>query len=140
MGKIMSVGKLQKGGYTHEDVSACSEVDDAVEADLLVDRSPPTGTETDTLCRGRNACSSFTPRPYLMMWCSPGAAVGAGRAETRCKSASAAAEGMETFIGYGVWKNKVKKIIRATSCGVGYGLLRDRQQQQRCALGSVVWE
>ena len=73
----------RKGLYALE-VSGCSEVDVGARVDLVEVRSTG-GIETDTtlLCRGRSTCASFMSRPYLMMPSSPGAAVGAGKAEAR---------------------------------------------------------
>lgn len=46
-----------------------------------------------------------------------GAAMGAGKAETSGKSASAAAQGIETFIGYG-WKQE-RRLAAVVSRGAG---------------------
>jgi hypothetical protein len=95
--------------YTHEggagDEEACTGAPSS-NTTLSVMRS---------LCRGSKPRASSTPRPYLMMLSSPGAAVGAGKAVTNGKSASAAAQGTETFIGCGTSSRMMNAVKTAGS-------------------------
>jgi hypothetical protein len=85
-----------------EEVAVDEEVDaEVVEALAVVGSGAGSEIDTPPLCRGFKPRASSAARPYLMMSSSPGAAVGTGKAVTNGKSASAAAQGMGTFIGYG---------------------------------------
>src|SRR5258706_1359991 len=92
---------ITKGWYALEGGFGGSEVDVSTGADLVEVATGGIGIDTALLCRGRNTCASFMSRPYLMMPSSPGAAVGAGRAEAKRKRVSATAQRAGTFIGCG---------------------------------------
>ena len=101
-GEICEPGYATKIGCAPgEGAGEDGELLDEAGVDLALDGSWGSGADNviPPLCRGRSSLASSTSRPYLMMSSSPGAAVGAGKAETSGKSASAAAQGTETFIG-----------------------------------------
>jgi hypothetical protein len=90
--------------YAHEGSAGDEEVDvgaRSVMVEAMVEATPNAVSTLTPTCRGPKPRASSIFRPYLMMSSSPGAAVGAGKAVTNGKSASAAAQGTETFIGCG---------------------------------------
>lgn len=81
--------------------SAALVVDAAADVDFeVLAGGGVTDNDTPPVCRGRSWRASSAPRPYMMSSSAPCAALGAGKAVTSGKSASAAAQGMETFICY----------------------------------------